>query len=559
MFIHSLCSQTYTSPTLKNHRHPLLLRSLDLRSLKTLSPVKVPLISLSNERLCICLCKKAMKNITPLSLWIFQLCVIAVFASGDVENALFEDEFKVIHSGDGALHDGITYNMRKSPDLDVDGCILQPGKKSSLQECGFNVTAKTIFLIHGWTMSGMFETWLRKLVSAVMQREPDANTIIVDWLSMAHQLYPDAVNHTHQVGLSLATTINWLQEEENLPLPNVHLIGYSLGAHVAGYAGTSVRGTVGRITGLDPAGPMFEGVEDKKRLSSDDAEFVDVLHTYTREALGFSIGIQQPIGDIDIYPNGGDVQPGCALSDVLGSVAGGNFVDVMKCEHERAVHLFVDSLSKEHTSFAYQCTDSDRFKKGICLSCRKNRCNQMGYNAKKTRNRRNSKMYLKTRADTPFGGTHYQMKMHVFNRKQADDADPTFYVKLYGAHNDTHDLHVNILDKVGLNLTNTFLVFTEDDIGDLLKIRLSWEGASDSLGSLWKNIKKNFWGWNSSSKPNNQVLQVRRIRVKCGETQKKFTFCAQDPSVTELTPGQSITYVKCRDGWEVKPRKRFHI
>lgn len=80
-------------------------------------------------------------------------------------------------------------------------------------------------------------------------------------------------------------------------------------------------------------------------------------------------------------------------------------MDVMKCEHERAVHLFVDSLiSKEHASFAYQCTDSERFKKGICLSCRKNRCNQMGYNAKKTRKRRNSKMYLKTRADTPFGG-----------------------------------------------------------------------------------------------------------------------------------------------------------
>lgn len=62
---------------------------------------------------------------------------------------------------------------------------------------------------------------------------------------------------------------------------------------------------------------MFEGVEEQKRLSPDDADFVDVLHTYTREALGVSIGIQQPIGDIDIYPNGGDVQPGCALSDVL--------------------------------------------------------------------------------------------------------------------------------------------------------------------------------------------------------------------------------------------------
>ncbi|XP_038867558.1 endothelial lipase-like isoform X2 [Salvelinus namaycush] len=504
-----------------------------------------------------------MKNSTLL-LWIFLLCAVAFFVSGAEENTVFKDEeFKVPHSENETVHDRITYNMRKSLDLDVDGCILLPGEKRSLLECGFNVTAKTIFIIHGWTMSGMFESWMRKLVAAVMQREPEANVVIVEWLPMAHQLYPDAVNHTHQVGLSVATTINWLQEEQQMPLQNVHLIGYSLGAHVAGYAGTFVRGSVGRITGLDPAGPMFEGVGDEKRLSSDDADFVDVLHTYTREALGVSIGIQQPIGDIDIYPNGGDVQPGCDLTSVLTSAAGGNFMDVMKCEHERAVHLFVDSLiSKEHSSFAYQCTDPERFKKGICLSCRKNRCNQMGYNAKKTRKRRNSKMYLKTRADTPFGGIHYQMKMHVFNRKQADNADPTFYVKLYGAHNDSQDLHVDIPNKVGLNLTNTFLVFTEDDIGDLLKIRLSWEGASESFGSFWKNIKKSFWDWKSSSnnKPTTQVLEVRRIRVKCGETQKKFTFCAQDTSLTEITPGQGITYVKCRDSWEVKPsKKRLHL
>lgn len=77
----------------------------------------------------------------------------------------------------------------------------------------------------------------------------------------------------------------------------------------------------------------------------------------------------------------------------------------MKCEHERAVHLFVDSLlNKDHLGFAYQCTGPDRFKKGICLSCRKNRCNNMGYNAKKMRKKRNSRMYLKTRADTPFAG-----------------------------------------------------------------------------------------------------------------------------------------------------------
>ncbi|CAG5924824.1 endothelial lipase [Menidia menidia] len=489
-------------------------------------------------------------------LWIFLCCSVS-FVPALGENAVLKgaddgamDEF----SDSKTQHGTVRYNMRKSLDLEQEGCYLQMGRKTCLEECGFNATAKSIFIIHGWTMSGMFERWMHKLVSAVMQREQEANVVVVDWIPMAQQLYPDAVNHTHGVGLDIAVMINWLQDELQLPLENVHLIGYSLGAHVAGYAGTFVEGTIGRITGLDPAGPMFEGVEEEKRLSPDDADFVDVLHTYTREALGVSIGIQQPIGDVDIYPNGGEVQPGCGLGDVL--AVAGNFMEVMKCEHERAVHLFVDSLmNKEHVSFAFQCTGPDRFKKGICLSCRKNRCNNIGYNARKMRKRRNSKMYLKTRADTPFGGYHYQMKMHIFNRKQSDNADPTFYVKLYGAHNDTAKMLVVHDDVIGLNLTNTFLVFTDADIGDLLKISLTWEGESESWNSVWKTFKKSLWAWNA--KPPKPVLEVRRIRVKAGETQKKFTFCAQDPSKTEISPGESLTFVKCRDGWEVKPRKRL--
>lgn len=68
---------------------------------------------------------------------------------------------------------------------------------------------------------------------------------------------------------------------------------------------------------------MFEGVDIHKRLSPDDADFVDVLHTYTR-SFGLSIGIQMPVGHIDIYPNGGDFQPGCGLNDILGSIAYGS-------------------------------------------------------------------------------------------------------------------------------------------------------------------------------------------------------------------------------------------
>ncbi|XP_038599976.1 endothelial lipase [Tachyglossus aculeatus] len=479
-------------------------------------------------------------------------CIIAGSSAQGIPEGRLKDDIPNEHLEPGRRHihpkHQVKFKVCTSTDPEHEGCKLAIGHNRHLEDCGFNMTAKTFFIIHGWTMSGMFENWLDKLVSAIQEREKEANVVVVDWLPLAHQLYTDAVNHTRVVGKDIAKMLDWLQEEHHFSLGNVHLIGYSLGAHVAGYAGNFVKGTIGRITGLDPAGPMFEGVDADRRLSPDDADFVDVLHTYTK-SFGLSIGIQMPVGHMDIYPNGGDFQPGCGLNDVLGSIAFGTFPEVVKCEHERAVHLFVDSLvNQDKQSFAFQCTDSNRFKKGICLSCRKNRCNNIGYNAKKTRNKRNSKMYLKTRAGMPFKVYHYQMKIHVFSYKDMGEIEPTFFVTLYGTNTDSQSLPLEIVEEIGLNATNTFLVYTEEDMGDLLKIKLTWEGSSQSWYNLWKELRS-YW---SLPKNPTKELHIRRIRVKSGETQQKLTFCAEDPQPTTITPGQALWFKKCRDGWRVK-------
>lgn len=73
------------------------------------------------------------------------------------------------------------------------------------------------------------------------------------------------------------------------------------------------------------------------------------------------------------------------------------------------------------------------------------------------------------------------------------------------------------IDQIGLNHTNTFLVYTEEDVGDILKIKLTWEGSSQSWYSLWRELRS-YW-----SQPENvsKEMRIRRIRVKSGETQHK--------------------------------------
>ena len=66
-----------------------------------------------------------------------------------------------------------------------------------------------------------------------------------------------------------------------------------------------------RVTGLDPAGPLFERTTEEVRIDRSDCPFVDIIHTNGgNEDNGF-LGINADVGHADYFPNGGHKQPKC--------------------------------------------------------------------------------------------------------------------------------------------------------------------------------------------------------------------------------------------------------
>lgn len=86
------------------------------------------------------------------------------------------------------------------------------------------------------------------LISAFL-RKSDVNIIVVDWSALATRNYMTAKRGVAPIGQQLGEFINWLYKEFKVSYNNIHLVGFSLGAHLVGNAGKTTEGRVKRITG----------------------------------------------------------------------------------------------------------------------------------------------------------------------------------------------------------------------------------------------------------------------------------------------------------------------
>ena len=85
-------------------------------------------------------------------------------------------------------------------------------------------------------------------------KRSNANVISIDWSGGSDPPYTQAVANIRLVGVMTAHLINMISEQGvGLQTEKIHIIGHSLGAHLASYVGTTLRRTfnqrLGRITG----------------------------------------------------------------------------------------------------------------------------------------------------------------------------------------------------------------------------------------------------------------------------------------------------------------------
>ncbi|XP_069098311.1 pancreatic triacylglycerol lipase-like [Pleurodeles waltl] len=379
---------------------------------------------------------------------------------------------------------------------------------ASLLSSNFKTSRKTRFIIHGFLEKGE-ESWLSNMCKRMLQVE-NVNCICVDWQGGSRTLYSQASNNIRVVGAEIAYFINILSARFGHSPSKVHIIGHSLGSHVAGEAGKRRPG-VSRITGLDPAQPYFQGTPVEVRLDPSDAALVDVIHTDSGPFIpNLGLGMSQLAGHLDFFPNGGVQMPGCKrnifsenihVNDIWEGMS-----DFVACNHLRSYKYYSESILNKDGLIGFPSSSYDSFKSGIGFPCPSGGCPRMGHYADTFNGvtKSSQKFYLNTGDDKDFSRYRYKVSVTVIGSYSVVGY---LEVSLYG-HNGNTKLYQIFKGIVRAGSTYTAFIDVEVDVGPLKHVGFLWN--SDSINQFFLK------------------LGGKTAVVQYGKDGKKSTFCGSE-------------------------------
>ncbi|XP_059095496.1 pancreatic triacylglycerol lipase-like [Tigriopus californicus] len=230
--------------------------------------------------------------------------------------------------------------------------VISSNSVQDIEMSNFNRSWPVKIFVHGFSDTASTQ-WTRLLKDAYL-RFGDYNIFSIDWTILAMTpWYSVVAQNCDYVGMYGSEFINILLNEFEVPIENIHLLGASIGAQAAAHIGYYMNGSLPRLTGLDPSGPLFHTAPARYRLDPSDAQFVDVIHS-----AGRWVGNDDITGHVDFFPNLGKApQPGCK---------GKESVD-LSCSHFRAWHFFGTSISLSPPHYyGIKCESEEDFLSDRC-------------------------------------------------------------------------------------------------------------------------------------------------------------------------------------------------
>ncbi|KAK6468008.1 lipase member H-like [Huso huso] len=251
-------------------------------------------------------------------------------------------------------------------------CGVPLNVSGSLSGYPWNPWLPVVVILHGRRPPKVRPRWVGVMAQELLSAHR-LNVLAIDWLAPGNQ---NLLTAATQAGKLLAGLLRSLLAK-GFSATSLHLIGFGTGAHIAGIAGSRLRGSIGRITGLDPFGPSFLHTGPRTRLDYTDAQFVDVVHTnYRANEPIAALGLRPPMGHVDFYVGKGYQLPGCPKSLL-------DRERYVLCNHQKAYQLFTSSIRAGCPLTAFPCRSLRSFTRGRCTRCHRpglRSCPELGYN-----------------------------------------------------------------------------------------------------------------------------------------------------------------------------------